>query len=85
MYRDVINHTEHERENQGRKCRYRPVSFGLSFGALRRKGRERVEIGQISVIKNQQNTVHIAEALVVLVNKLTLGAPFHAISWNAGY
>ena len=79
---DVIDHAQNEGENQSGKSWNRTISAArLWFGG---NSRQRLGIGQISGVKNQQYAVHVAKALVVLVNKLTLGAPFHAISWIAG-
>ena len=75
------DHPENEGENQCGKGWTGTISARLWFIG---NGRQRVVIGQISGVKNQQNAVHVAKALVVFVNKLTLGAPFHAISWIAG-
>src|SRR5215467_6822371 len=52
-------------------------------------GRQSVQIRQRSRVENQQNAVHIAETLVVFVNKLTLRTPFHCAlldgwTWSMG-
>jgi hypothetical protein len=39
-----------------------------------------MKVRKCSRVEDEQHTVHIAKALVVFVNKFTLGAPFHATS-----
>ena len=41
-------------------------------------------IGQCPGVQNQQHAVHVAQTLLVLVNKFTLRAPFHAtlLEWD---
>jgi hypothetical protein len=70
MDRDVVDHPQDERENDRGEGRNGAIALGLAFGGY----------GDISGVQNQQDAVHIAEALVVLIDEVTLGAPFHAIS-----
>lgn len=77
MNGDVIDHPQDKSKNQRREGGNGLVSLCLGFCGNSCQG---MEIRQYSGVEDQQNTVHIAKTLVVLVNKLTLRAPFHAIS-----
>src|SRR4029453_16141097 len=74
--RDVVDHSENEREDHCRESRNRAI-FTLGF-RMDGNSCERREVWQRAGVQYEQDAIHIAKTLVVLVNKLTLGAPFHA-------
>src|SRR6185369_11688526 len=76
LHGNEIDHPQHERENQSGKCRNGAITLWRGLG---RDGRQRVHIRQSARIQDEKNSIHVAKTLVVLVNKLTLGAPFHLI------
>ena len=63
------------RESASQKPERRDCALAV---ALRREpSSSACRFGRCARVQNQQNAIHIAKTLVVLVNKLTLGAPFH--------
>src|SRR6185369_10967959 len=73
----VIDHPEDQGENQCRESRNSAVSPLRRCRGLR-DGRQGMKVRQCPRVEDEQDSVHIAKTLVVFVNKLTLGAPFHA-------
>jgi len=76
MYRNVINQTEDESQNYGSERRNGPVPLWCCFSSGH--SLESPVIRQLPSVQDEENAIHVAETLVVFVNKFTLRAPFHA-------
>ena len=76
MDRNVINQTKDESEYYSGERRNSAISLRCRF----RRGHSLKSpvIRQLPRVEDEENSVHVAETLVVFVNKFTLRAPFHA-------